>query len=119
MFFMHDSAQVNVELVSGWLRITQPGEVEMYAEAFTRLAEMAVYGKRGAGADHRGHRRPRLKLVCKSVHVRFRNRPGGHTVESPEAPHAWRQADADGQRGPPERCRPLRAGRGGGFRADH
>jgi transcriptional regulator with XRE-family HTH domain len=44
MFFMHDSAQVNVELVSGWLRVTQPGEVEMYAEAFARLAAMAVYG---------------------------------------------------------------------------
>jgi hypothetical protein len=36
--------QVNVELVSGWLRVTQPGEVEMYAEAFARLAAMAVYG---------------------------------------------------------------------------
>jgi transcriptional regulator with XRE-family HTH domain len=44
MFFMHDDAQVNVELVSGWLRVTQPGEVEMYAGAFARLAEMAVYG---------------------------------------------------------------------------
>jgi hypothetical protein len=44
MFFMHDDAQVNIELVSGWLRITQPGEVEMYAEAFARLAETAVYG---------------------------------------------------------------------------
>jgi hypothetical protein len=44
MFFMHDDAQVNIELVSGWLRVTQPGEVEMYAEAFARLAETAVYG---------------------------------------------------------------------------
>jgi transcriptional regulator with XRE-family HTH domain len=44
MFFMHDDAQVNVELVSGWLRVTQPSEVAMYAEAFTRLADMAVYG---------------------------------------------------------------------------
>ena len=44
MFFMHDDAQVNVELVSGWLRVTQPSEVEMYAQAFARLAEMAVYG---------------------------------------------------------------------------
>ena len=44
MFFMHDDVQVNVELVSGWLRVTQPSEVEMYAEAFGRLAEMAVYG---------------------------------------------------------------------------
>ena len=43
-FFMHDGAQVNVELVSGWLRVAQPGEVEMYADVFGRLAEMAVYG---------------------------------------------------------------------------
>ena len=45
MFFMYDGAQVNVELVSGWLRVTQPSEVEMYAQAFARLAEMAVYGR--------------------------------------------------------------------------
>ena len=34
----------SVELVSGWLRVTQPSEVEMYADAFRRLSEMAVYG---------------------------------------------------------------------------
>ncbi len=45
MFFMHDDAQVNVELVSGWLRVTQPSEVEMYAQAFARLLEMAVQGR--------------------------------------------------------------------------
>ena len=44
MFFMFDDGQVQVELVSGWLRVTQPSEVEMYAEAFRRLSEMAVYG---------------------------------------------------------------------------
>jgi hypothetical protein len=44
MFFLHDDAQVNVELVSGWLRVTQPTEIGMYAEAFARLSEMAVYG---------------------------------------------------------------------------
>ncbi len=44
MFFLFDDAQVQVELVSGWLRVTQPSEVEMYAEAFGRLSEMAVYG---------------------------------------------------------------------------
>jgi hypothetical protein len=43
MFFMHDDAQVNVELVSGWLRVTQPSEIAMYAETFTRLSGMAVY----------------------------------------------------------------------------
>lgn len=44
MFFMHDDRQVNVELVSGWLRVTQPSEIAMYADAFARLSEMAVYG---------------------------------------------------------------------------
>jgi transcriptional regulator with XRE-family HTH domain len=44
MFFVFDDTQVNVELVSGWLRATQPTEVEMYAQAFERLSEMAVYG---------------------------------------------------------------------------
>jgi hypothetical protein len=44
MFFLFDDAQASVELVSGWLRVTQPGEVEMYAQAFARLAGMAVYG---------------------------------------------------------------------------
>lgn len=44
MFFLFDDAQVHVELVSGWLRVTQPGEIEMYAEAFARLSKMAVYG---------------------------------------------------------------------------
>lgn len=45
MFFLFDDAQVNVELVSGWLRVTQPGEIAMYAGAFARLAGMAVYGQ--------------------------------------------------------------------------
>ena len=44
MFFLFDDEQVDVELVSGWLRVTQPSEIEMYAEAFARLAEIAVYG---------------------------------------------------------------------------
>lgn len=44
MFFMFDDAQVNVELVSGWLRITAPSELAMYADTFTRLTSMAVRG---------------------------------------------------------------------------
>lgn len=43
-FWLYDSAQVNVELVSGYLTITQPSEVAMYAETFAELAELAVYG---------------------------------------------------------------------------
>jgi hypothetical protein len=43
-FWIFDEAQVNVELISGYLTITQPGEIAMYADAFTRLAEIAVVG---------------------------------------------------------------------------
>jgi transcriptional regulator with XRE-family HTH domain len=44
MFFLFDDKRADVELVSGWLRVTQPSEVEMYADAFRRLSEMALYG---------------------------------------------------------------------------
>jgi transcriptional regulator with XRE-family HTH domain len=43
-FWIFDTAQVNVELISGYLTITQPPEVAQYAEAFTELAGHAVYG---------------------------------------------------------------------------
>ncbi|MFI0220577.1 helix-turn-helix domain-containing protein [Streptomyces lydicus] len=43
-FWIYGTAQVNVELVSGYLTITQPSEVAMYAEAFAELAALAVYG---------------------------------------------------------------------------
>ncbi|MET8544530.1 helix-turn-helix transcriptional regulator [Kitasatospora sp. NPDC004799] len=43
-FWIFDSAQVNVELVSGYLTITQPSEIAMYAETFGELAELAVHG---------------------------------------------------------------------------
>ncbi|WP_405925393.1 helix-turn-helix domain-containing protein [Streptomyces sp. NBC_00035] len=43
-FWIYDSAQVNVELVSGYLTITQRSEVAMYAETFAELADLAVYG---------------------------------------------------------------------------
>ncbi len=44
MFFLFDDVQVNVELESGFLTITQPREVGMYARSFTELAGLAVYG---------------------------------------------------------------------------
>ena len=44
MFFMYDQAEVQAELVSGWYRVTQPTEIEMYADVFRRLSQMAVYG---------------------------------------------------------------------------
>lgn len=43
-FTMYDEAQVNVELVSAHLTVTQPREIEEYARAFTELAAIAVYG---------------------------------------------------------------------------
>lgn len=43
-FWIYDTAQVNVELISGYLTLTQPSEVAMYADAFAELAEVAVYG---------------------------------------------------------------------------
>ncbi|WP_344747316.1 DUF5753 domain-containing protein [Kribbella aluminosa] len=43
-FWIFDDAQVNVELISGYLTITQPGEVAMYADAFARLSKIAVVG---------------------------------------------------------------------------
>ncbi|MGA4842728.1 helix-turn-helix domain-containing protein [Streptomyces sp. G45] len=43
-FWIYDSTQVSVELVSGYLTLTQQREVGMYAEAFAELAEHAVYG---------------------------------------------------------------------------
>ncbi|GIJ44570.1 transcriptional regulator [Virgisporangium aliadipatigenens] len=43
-FWLFDAAQVNVELVSGYLTITQPREVEMYVQAFGELAALALYG---------------------------------------------------------------------------
>jgi len=43
-FWIYDDKQVNVELVSGWLTITQPREIAMYAQTFARLADLAVHG---------------------------------------------------------------------------
>jgi hypothetical protein len=45
-FWIFDSEQVTVELISGHLTITQPREIAMYAQMFARLAETAVYGAR-------------------------------------------------------------------------
>ena len=44
-FVMFDSARVNVELVSGYLTVTQPAEIEMYVKVFTDLLGIAVHGK--------------------------------------------------------------------------
>ncbi|KPI17144.1 SCE6.06, regulatory protein [Actinobacteria bacterium OK074] len=35
-----------MELVSGYLTLTQPSEVKAYSDTYTKLADMAVYGAR-------------------------------------------------------------------------
>jgi len=45
-FWIFDNEQVNVELISGYLTITQPSEIALYAQMFARLAEIAIYGRR-------------------------------------------------------------------------
>ncbi|MEU8003197.1 helix-turn-helix transcriptional regulator [Catellatospora sp. NPDC049111] len=43
-FWMYDEGRVQVELVSGWLNITQAHELAAYSQAFADLAAIAVYG---------------------------------------------------------------------------
>lgn len=43
-FYIFDNLQANVELVSGFLTITHPREISMYAESFAALARLAVHG---------------------------------------------------------------------------
>ena len=43
-FWIFDDAQVNVELVSGWLTLRQPREIAMYAKTFSDLSQLAVRG---------------------------------------------------------------------------
>jgi transcriptional regulator with XRE-family HTH domain len=43
-FWLFDDTQAAIELVSGYLTITQPHELALYTQAFTELADLAVYG---------------------------------------------------------------------------
>jgi transcriptional regulator with XRE-family HTH domain len=43
-FWIYDQDQVNVELISGYLTITQPSEIELYVQTFRELAGIAIYG---------------------------------------------------------------------------
>jgi transcriptional regulator with XRE-family HTH domain len=43
-FWIFDETQVNVELVSGWLTLTQPREIGMYSKTFDDLSSLAVHG---------------------------------------------------------------------------
>ena len=44
-FMMFDDRLVQVETISAELTVTQPREVALYAKAFARLQESAVYGR--------------------------------------------------------------------------
>lgn len=44
LFWIFDSTQVNVELISGHLTITQPREIVMYEQVFAELSTVAVFG---------------------------------------------------------------------------
>ena len=43
-FWMFDERRVDIELVSGWLSISQPQEVVLYRQAFVELSALAVHG---------------------------------------------------------------------------
>jgi len=43
-FTVFDDARVRVELLSAQVTVTAPGEITLYARAFDKLAELAVYG---------------------------------------------------------------------------
>ncbi len=42
-FTVFDDARVHVELLSAQVTVTAPSEITLYARAFDKLAEMAVY----------------------------------------------------------------------------
>jgi transcriptional regulator with XRE-family HTH domain len=44
-FWMFDDARVQVETVSAGLDITQPAEINLYAQVFERLQRSAIYGR--------------------------------------------------------------------------
>ncbi len=45
-FWLFDDVQASAELVSGHLRITQPHELRLYAQAFADLSALAVHGSK-------------------------------------------------------------------------
>lgn len=47
-FVMYDRSLVAVELISGYLNLVTPYELQMYAETWDRLSALAVYGDRAA-----------------------------------------------------------------------
>lgn len=51
-FWIFDSTQVAVELVSGYLTISQPRELAMYVQVFQELANLAVHGDKARSLIH-------------------------------------------------------------------
>jgi hypothetical protein len=43
-FTIFDDSRVHVELLSAHVTVTAPSEITLYARAFDKLAEQAVYG---------------------------------------------------------------------------
>ena len=43
-FTVFDDARVHVELLSAQVTVTAPSEITLYARAFDKLADLAVYG---------------------------------------------------------------------------
>ena len=43
-FYMFDEKRVSVELLTAGVHVTAPGEIAVYAKAFSELAALAVYG---------------------------------------------------------------------------
>jgi transcriptional regulator with XRE-family HTH domain len=44
LFHMYDDTLVSVELLAARVKVTQPSEIALYARAFERLRQLAVYG---------------------------------------------------------------------------
>jgi transcriptional regulator with XRE-family HTH domain len=61
-FWIYDNEHVNVELISGYLTVTQPVEIAMYAQMFARLAEIALYGTQAR--DLIASAMPQAELAC-------------------------------------------------------
>ena len=72
-FWIFDDRQVNVELVSGWLTLTQPREITMYGTGYSAaLSEIAVTRCRRPGRSSRPRSAPSAKIrSCKPVQVRL------------------------------------------------
>ena len=43
-FMIFDEAEVQVELLTAFVTVTAPSEIQSYESAFSRLGSMAVYG---------------------------------------------------------------------------